>query len=460
MPAKAIPADLETELARLEAWALAPAATADQLHRNFSSVYEALHGLELSRYDMVRLADDAPRLIRSLFQARMHLRERISEWHANGLMSREVQHALRNLLRATRYASDMLGELAIDFRRFNEGATPLVAFRGRDNNTLINPRFDRKADLPFESGDILLVRGRHHNSAAIARIGDVDSQYSHVGIVYVDPKGYHWIVEVLIEVGGVIKPLEEALAHDLGRAILFRHRDPALAQRAAYIAHEHVKQSLSRYGKPIHYDFTMQPDGGKRMFCSKLARFAFDKASEGAVKLPTFPSRLEMKNRDFFDRIGVTAVETFGPGDMELEPDFDIVAEWQDYRVTAWLRDQDMTMDKLFEWMDTKGLVFKETFLVNVISRLGRIAAGFSDTIKTMISDVVPQVPPHMPRKTIATIVMLHKTADPVMHEIEEVERERIKVFGHPLHPREVREYLDRMFERMGGEIGYLSPRS
>ena len=59
-----------------------------------------------------------------------------------------------------------------------------------------------------------------------------------------------------------------------------------------------------------------------------------------------------MKNRDFVDRIGVTAKETFAPADIELEPDFDLVAEWQDYRVTSRLRLQDLLMDKLFLWMD------------------------------------------------------------------------------------------------------------
>ena len=65
-----------------------------------------------------------------------------------------------------------------------------------------------------------------------------------------------------------------------------------------------------------------------------------------------------MKNRDFLDRIGVTAKETFAPADIELEPDFDFVAEWQDYRVTSRLRLQDLLMDELFRWMDDYGYKF------------------------------------------------------------------------------------------------------
>ena len=41
-----------------------------------------------------------------------------------------------------------------------------------------------------------------------------------------------------------------------------------------------------------------------------------------STALPTFTTRYDMKNRDFVDRVGVTARETFAPADIELEPDF------------------------------------------------------------------------------------------------------------------------------------------
>ncbi len=458
MPEHREPANLESDLAGITAMVMAPANSADELVERLDLAYALFAAVDFSRYNAHALADRAPALIQQLFYTRMELRKHLRTWQSDGLLTAQVERALRDLFRAMRYGADMLGEIGIGFRRLTNGARPLTAFRGRDMNTLINPNFDERRDLPFQSGDVILVRGRHHNSAAIARIGDIDSQYSHLCIIYVDPKGYNWVVEVLIEDGGTIQPLEDALNHDLGRAIVLRHRDSALAQRAAFIAHEHVKQSLSRYGKPILYDFTMRNDGTKRMYCSKLIRYAFERASEGKYVLPSFPTRLAMTNQDFFKRIGVTADVTFAPGDLELEPDFDVVAEWQDYRTTASLRHQDIVMDKLFAWMEDYQLKFKETFLINVVSWFGRRAAGFSNTVKSVMSEVVPKVPSHMPRRTIATIAMLHKTADPLMHEIDALELERIELFGHPLHPREVGEYLERVREKSGNEIGYLVP--
>ena len=73
-----------------------------------------------------------------------------------------------------------------------------------------------------------------------------------------------------------------------------------------------------------------------------------------ATLVYAFTTRLHMTNRDFFDRIGVTAEQTFAPGDIDLDPRFDLVAEWQDYRLTSTLRLQDMLMTKLLEWMERR----------------------------------------------------------------------------------------------------------
>ena len=64
----------------------------------------------------------------------------------------------------------------------------------------------------------------------------------------------------------------------------------------------------------------MELAGDKELFCSKLVRKAFALASDQKVLLPTFSTRFDMKNRDFVERIGVTAKETFAPADIELEP--------------------------------------------------------------------------------------------------------------------------------------------
>src|SRR5690606_40469455 len=130
-----------------------------------------------------------------------------------------------------------------DNTRLADGEKSKRGFTGTNWNTLVPPAFDTGHNIPFRSGDLILMRGSAHNSAAIARIGDVDTQFSHIAIVYVDPDGKHWIVEALIEDGSVVKPLESVLDHGLGRAVLYRHRDPDLAARAAKLAYDRVLAS-------------------------------------------------------------------------------------------------------------------------------------------------------------------------------------------------------------------------
>ncbi len=434
--------------------ARAPVTTANDLRSNLVSIYRALFLVDLGQYDVVEVRRQAAPTMQHLFELRLLLRQQIADWARRGLMSREVQRALRDVFRVTRYASDMIGELYIGHDQIPEGAGSKRGFTGSDYNTLLNPAFGANTDLPFRTGDVILVRGQAHNSAAIARIGDVDSQFSHVGMVYIDLNGKPFVVEALIESGSKISPLEEALDYDLGRAVLFRHRDPALAATAANAIHNHVRRRKGM--RHIWYDFSMRLEGYRRLYCSKLIRLAFLKASKGEHRVPAYTTRLERKNRDFLDRVGVDTVETFAPGDLEIDPRFEIVAEWQDYRITAKLRNQDMILTKLFDFMDDHNYRFEEDNTIRLIGWMGRLSALLSEDAKDMLASVVPKVPPNMGRKTIAVVAMLHKTAEPILQAIVQQDRDEIELSGRPRHPRDVLAYMDQVHARSGGRIGYL----
>lgn len=456
------PFSIEEEIARdlrtLKGLAEARVETSDDIVRNLTHIYHDVHERDLARFSADDLLTLAPLVMDEMFRIRAAIRDRIAEWRARGLMNRETQNAVRDTLRLLRYASDMAGEVHWGYSVATEGDPPLRAFSETSYNTFVHPYFYTGAPIAFRSGDVLLVRGTKHNSAAIARIGDVDSQFSHAAIIYVDEAGRGWVVEALIEDGAVIKPLKQVLEHGLARAILFRHRDEVIASRAARLIYDYVKASLDK-GTPIPYDFSMRLGPSNALFCSKLVRVAYADASNGSIKLPTFLTRFAA-NAPFYRRIGVTAEESFAPGDLEIEPNFDLVAEWQDYRFTAQVRHQDMIMSKLFEWMELHGWRFREDFSIRLIAWLGRLSTRLSRNVQNLVADLFARIPPHMPRKTIATIVMLHKTAQPLLDEIQHLERVRIAAEGRPLHPREVLDYLEDVRRNGRGQVGYLvAPR-
>ncbi|MFN0219006.1 MAG: YiiX/YebB-like N1pC/P60 family cysteine hydrolase [Hyphomicrobium sp.] len=447
------------DLTTIETLAWTPVRRASDLARNLDDIYQRAANAKFAYYDLNAVARAAPDLMYRLFDLRIALRSRIPEFEQKGFMTKEVAQGLRNVFRVLRYVSDMLGEIAIGHERLEHGEPTQRAFTGGDRNTLVNYAYQKGVDLPLQSGDVILVRGHLHNSAAIARIGDVDSQFSHIGIVYIDADKKGWMVESLIEEGAVISPLGAALDHGLVRAVLYRHKNDKLASRAAEAIHAYVAASRGPSGKPILYDFSMRLDERRDLFCSKLVRLAYEKGSNAEMKLPSYQTLIHMKNDDFLRRIGVACETTFAPADIDLESCFDLVAEWQDYRETSNTRLQDFTMDKLFSWMETHDLKFQETFLIRVVAMLGRFSAKLSSRARDLLASVFPRVPPNMRKRTIATVAMLHKTAEPLYHELQEYERRRIAETGAPLHGLEILDLLEGIRIREKNRIGYLRPR-
>ncbi len=448
---------LAAAIGRWRAIVARPAAGSADLIANMQALYQAVYDTDFAALDPAEVKRIARPAADELFDLYLTLRDRILEWQAQGLMRDAAPLAVRNAMRILRYTVDIVGEVANDYQRLGPGERTYRAFEGPPDWTLMHPAL-RVGERPvLQAGDVLLVRGKLHNSAAIARIGDADSQFSHVGLVHVDEDGQRWMIEALIEEGSIWSPIDKTLDHGLGRAVLFRHRDAALAHRAAVFAAEHVARSRAGLFGGIPYDFSMELAGDDQFFCSKLVRHGFVKASGGAMSLPSFPTRLAMTNRDFFERIGVTAVDTIAPADFEVEPAFDIVAEWRDYRVTSAIRMQDLLMSKLFDWMDAHGYRFREGLGISLMALLGRLTSWSPDFVKNILVWIgFPKIPSNMPARTIATIGMLHQTAQPILERLLALEMQRIESTGRPLHPREVQEELERYRAHSGNRIGYL----
>ncbi len=454
---RSVVSGLEERLARIGAVADLEATSTHELEAALRSVYHLIHETDIAEADRRDVAHAAPDLLHGLFRARMRLRDSIPKWQAANLLARPAQTALRDVFRIARYASDMLGEIASDNARLAPGEKPKRGFTGTAWNTLVHPTYDTGHNIPFRSGDLILMRGSAHNSAAIARIGDVDTQFSHIAIVYIDREGKHWMVEALIEDGAVINTLEHVLDHGLGRAVLYRCKDAALAERAAKLAYDRVLASKTGFSPHIPYDFTMRMKGRRKLFCAKLVSQAYADASNGKVQLPAFMTRFDHKhNKAFLKAVGVKAKESFAPGDIDIDPRFDLVAEWQDYRLTPLLRRQDMIMTKFFEWMETRGYRFEETFVIKIISVFGRLSSYLSESAKNLLASVVPKVPRNMKRSCVAAIVMLHKSAEGVMPALAALDEDHVRMTGFPLHPDNLLAHLERLREVSGGRIGYL----
>jgi hypothetical protein len=429
--------------------------TEPEVAATLDGAYEALFHADFSAFDLAEVKAQAPVLIERVFTLYLDLRDRIPAWQEQGVMSHRVQAGLRNVFRSARYARDLLGEIATAHKRLGRDQETFAAFAGPAFLTHRNPRYSN-GPVVLRPGDVVLQRGMAHNSAAISRIGDVDSQFSHLSIVARDPDGRHVMVEALIEEGSIVKPVGDALAHGVGRAILFRHREPELAEHAAEMIRTAIARADGRDEPRILYDFSMELNDYGHLYCAKLVRLAYSMATTGDYRIPTFCTRLDMKNRDFVERIGVTALETFAPGDMELEPEFDVVAEWRDLRVTSELRLKDMIMMKLFEWMELYDYRFQPTALARLVGTFGVATARMPAFVQRLTKRFAGKVPPNMTASAVAAVAMLHWTAEELYAELLKLESRTIAATGRQLHPRLVLEQLERMREARGRRIGYL----
>jgi hypothetical protein len=453
---------LDQDLAVLHALREFQPADAAHLEAGLLQATQTLADADLDRYDADAIRTAGVEALDDMFDLRVGLKSRLPEWQAAGLLTDRNIAALRGVFRDGRYAADMIGELIHDVgikKLSGKPAKPAVpGFWGGKLNTLVNPEYGEDGKISLRSGDVLLVRGMAANSAAIARIGDVDSQFSHVGLIHIDKdSGPVSVVEALIAKGATVTPLNAALESGIARAVVLRPRDRQLAADAASLAKALVDRSLSGPLPHIPYDFTMRLGRYEQLFCSKLIRYAYASATDGAVQLPAFPTRLGMRNRSFFDQIGVATDITFAPADVELDPFFDIVAEWRDFRNTALIRNQDIVMDMIFYWMEEEGLVFRETAGMRIVSGLGKLSGYLPWVLKSLLSPLVPPVPSHMPRSGIAAVAMLHTTCQELVRVLTREERRIRERTGRPMHPREAYAALASHKANTKARIGYLA---
>lgn len=185
--------------------------------------------------------------------------------------------------------------------------------------------------VTVHSGDILVSRGGAPTSALIARGSDYPGNFSHVALVHVDEKSHQIsIVESHIECGVAVATLDKYLRDTKLRILVLRPRsdlpalraDPMLPHKAATVA---LKRALNEH---IPYDFEMNSDDNRKLFCSEVASDAYSRLG---VKLWMGESTISSIGiRSWLAAFGVKYFRTQEPSDLEYDPQLRVVAEWHD----------------------------------------------------------------------------------------------------------------------------------
>jgi hypothetical protein len=315
---------------------------------------EAIKPSEGPEADLVGHASD---LIGLLWNIRVALHKGLPGYSAECVVE------IRNTARLLRFIEDFLAEHAghitgedPDKMDFSKQDTPVLA------NDPYYLRLDN-ADFPgfeFKNGDLMIARGTSFMSAIISRVGDISSQFSHVIMVHVD-KDTHKVetIESYVGLGVGIYDLDTALKNENVRLLLLRPKDQDLASKAADFMYAKAKAAIAA-GHPIPYDYKFDFKDHAAVSCAEVAEWAFEAGSDGKVIVPFYPSTIS-ESPSFLKRVGMSPGETFTPGDLEVDPRFDLVMEWRDLRLTRDSRVKDSILTSMLGWIDTKGYVLHDT---------------------------------------------------------------------------------------------------
>lgn len=306
-------------------------------------------GLETLKAELK--ANSHQELLEKLWSYKIKIHDRMRGLYRDEALGKDCASAIRHAFRSVRYAEDLIHDH--DYRlRSATAKFPDNAFEPKNPQLKKSPKFsnfDMKKDL--RSGDLILSRGKAYTSAAISSLGEFDTQFSHISIVYRDENNELWTVEAHIEVGSFVRPLQEHIDDKNFRTMIYRMDDEELAAKAAKFIFNKVKNASDTKGN-ILYDFGFDPDESSKLFCSEVVSHAYNEASQKSLQIPLFRSRLLSRKPQFVKTLEIEVAESFIPADLEVDPRFSVVAEWRDPANIQNILEKDAIIHAMFRWND------------------------------------------------------------------------------------------------------------
>lgn len=388
--------------------------------------------------DIKSIDDD----INASFLARIALKESFKNFTGEN----ECLRSATDVFRGLRYVEDYLIEIRME--KAANAPSEYVNMKGEFPYLLVNPKYadEFKSYEDLQSGDVILSRGNAFSSAAIARIGVNDYQFSHLSFVYQDQKTKEkFTTEAHIEIGSVVEPLIDHVSSKNSRSAIFRYQDSNVAHRASHSVYERVLAAQEKK-KNIEYDFSMNFKDDQRLYCAEIISLGFKQALPESDYFPMFKSKFSSGIIPFLNTIGVPAtkenigsMEVFAPGDIQFDTRFDLVAEWRNPRKLEESRIKDFILTKIFERMDKDGYKFDPSFKMDAQAKTFWLLRR-APVIRKFIENKFPL---NMNPGQLELFMALDKIGEVIYKDVEKASLE----FERPMTPKEVYAVLDQIFK-------------
>lgn len=406
----------------------------------YSSILQKVQSLDFAVYSNDQLQSQASELMAALWQLRLQLHARLPDVSPQcRLQVREIFHRLHD-------QDDYLGEFAykqqpLDPSKINFQKQPI-------------PIYDRKAYPPynvrgelddekfqFHGGDLMLARGISFFSAIISQISDNKSQFSHVVFVNEEPNTKKLnTVESYVNVGVDKYEMDFALKNENARLLVLRPKDRVLGEKAAGLAMDYAKAR-------VPYDYNMNFKDYSRMSCVEVARASYDNASGGAVMVPDQPAKLSLASDEFLNKLNLKNGSLITPDDLEIDPRFELVLDWRDYRLIRDSREKDAILSELVRWVDEKGYKFHDTPKSFIAKNI--ILPSRNTRLWPLVKKLTgsPDVDPTLPKKTLGMMTVLNQIAQSVLERVKQKDLDYVAKYNRPMTNEQLRKAVDELRE-------------
>lgn len=410
----------------------------------YDDLFQRLFNLagDTTYIDMSNL-ESIDREIRASFAARISLKDAFKDFDGNI----DCLKSATDVFRGLRYVEDYLIEMRMD--KMADAPTEYMNLTGQFPYLLVNPKYvdDFKSYEDLKSGDVILSRGNAFSSAAIARIGSNDYQFSHLSFVYKDPESQEtYTTEAHIEIGSIVAPVIEHVGGKNAREVVFRYKDSDISHRASKNIYERVL-AKQKTKKGIQYDFSMDYKDDERLFCSEIISSGFKKVLPEEDFFPMFKSTFTTGMIPFLRKIGVpvtkeniATLDVFSPGDIQFDPRFELVAEWRHPKKMEENRIKDFILTKIFERMDTEGYEIDPTFKMDAQSKTLWLLRRLP-IVKKFVAEKFPL---NMSASQLELFMALDKLGEAIYKEVEKASLE----YDRPMTPKEIYSVLDNFFKQ------------
>ena len=382
---------------------------------------------------------DAEKIAKNSWLIRSTLHARLEE------VDKDCAIQMQANFRQFRFVEDYLLELA---RKVTHSTPAEIDFQNQPvpirDNSVPYYQFRSNTSPKLQPGDLLITRGVSFLSGMIARLGTRSTQFSHVVMVAEDPKTKELkTIESYVGVGVAFYDIDYALKNENARILWLRAKDKSLAKSAAEKMAKLVQERIDAKN-PIKYDYELDFNDPKTMSCAEVSQVAFQMASDNQFKIPFYPNEIAGA-KSIIERLKLVEGETYEPGDMEIDPRFELMGEFQDLRLTRESRQKDAIMTAIFEWMVKKDYELKD----NMKSRLA--GTLIYDVRRTFMWPMVKKVlklddfSKEVPRNMIRTVTIINQLGEKLLVELKARDVAFEKKYGVPMSYMDFYRELEEM---------------